>query len=481
MESVSFEDVLESTKSVPLEINDALKGQIRSYFTAFFQEYKAIIDQHFTSVKRCFRFYGPMRSVITLFQTPSGSRIWFVQHKPAGQVSFDFPSPGAPIWLRELFDEESGQWALQQMFSYRALSPDIAGRQAKWETWREAWDLFSAIATHDDWQEVVVPLLELFSVVPITASPPGGVDVEVDILAEDYGVTLPKLSSRLKPVGRWAIEIKVRPDERASVDAIHQLAKYVEAQQLAKGILVTTGFVTSPAEKAADQYDRIYIWDGNTLANFILRRRLLRESLLKPLLLAAENRLQKLPALISVPSEGDGLVARLETLPPGLEHYEEYQNLCVETLQFLFAQSFRRFVVRTQVRTVEGHEIRDALIPNRPLKEFWRRVLQEFGANNILFEFKNLSEPITKDEVEQVRTYVSNNPKRIGKFAILISRRTASESALTARLKAYDKPPECLILLVDDKLLINMIRAKDQADAPESVLEDLKEEFELSF
>lgn len=481
MESVSFEDILDRIKSVPLEINDASKRQIRSYFTAFFQEYKAIIDEHFTSVKRYFRLYGPMRSVITLFQTPGGSRICFVQHKAAGRVSFDFPSPGAPIMLEELWDRDSGQWALQEMFSYGALSPDIAGYEAKWRVWREAWDLFSAVATHDELHGVVVSILELFDVAPITTSPPSDVDVLVDILAEDYGRTFPRLSSRSKPAGQWAIEIKMRPDERASVEAIHRLAKYVEAQRLEKGILATTGFVTRPAEKAADQYDRIFIWDGNTLANFILRRRLLRESLLKPLLLGAENRLQELPAFVSVPSEGDLLVRRLKALPAGPEYYEEYQNLCVEILQFLFAQSFRRFVVRTQVRTIGGHEIRDALVPNRPLKEFWRRVLQEFGANNILFEFKNLSEPVTKDEVEQVRTYISNNPRRIGRFGILISRYPPSESALTARLKAYDNPPECLILLVDDKLLINMIRAKEQVDAPESVLEDLKEEFELSF
>lgn len=422
-----------------------------------------------------------MRSVITLFQTPGGSRILFVQHERADRITFDFPSPGAPIWLEELWDRESGQWALQQMFSYRALSPDIAGYQAKWGVWREAWDLFSSVATHDELQQVVVSILELSSIVPITASRPSSVDVVVDILAENYGVTLPKLSSRLKPIGQWAIEIKMRPDERASVEAIHRLAKYVEAQGLEKGILVTTGFVTWPAEKAADQYDRIFIWDGNSLANFILRRRLLRESLLKPLLLGAGDRLQELPAFVSVPSEGDMLAQRLKALPSGLEHYEEYQNLCVEILQFLFAQSFRRFIVHTQVRTVGGHEIRDALVPNRPLKEFWRRVLQEFGANNILFELKNLSEPITKGEVEQVRTYISNNPKRIGRFGILISRYPPSESALTARLKAYEKPPECLILMLDDTLLINMIRAKEQADAPESVLEDLKEEFELSF
>ncbi len=481
MESASFEEILESHKWVPLEIHDGLKEQIRSYFTAFFQEYKAIVDQYFSAVKRYFRLYAPMRSVIKLLQPPTSSRVFFVQYQPADRVTFEFPSPGVPILVDDLWDREGEQWALQQMSSYRELSLEIGRTEGKWQAWHDAYDLFWAVANHNDLQKAVLSILELFGVVPTTASVPSGVRILVDILAEDYGLRFPELRSRLKSIGRWAIEIKAGRDERASVEAIHQLAKYVEAQQVEKGILVTKAFVTRPAERAADQYDRIFIWDRNALSNFILMRRLLRESLLKPLLLGAENRLQQLPAFVSVPSEGDLLAQRLQALPPGPEHYEEYQNLCVEILQFLFAQSFRRFVVREQVRTVGGHEIRDALIPNRPLGEFWRRVLQEFGANNILFEFKNLSQPVTKDEVEQVRTYISNNPKRIGRFGILISRHPASKSARTARLKAYDNPPECLILMLDDELLINMIHANEQADAPESVLEDLKEAFELSF
>jgi len=499
-----IEKILESKKPVPVEIDDSSRQEIRRFLSERYSAYRAIVDEHFAPIKRYFPFYRPMRAVVSLVRGP-GLHMLFTQFEAAGEMCFDFPPPGVPVFFEELFDREPGRWVLQELSSYRALQLEMAQQVGRRGAWSDAWHLLQAVSGREELCLVVLSILELFGVreilqagsqangaepqfvaghhgtshaVAFALREPQSPDPDVDMVVEDHALGFPSLSSRFEPVGRWAVELKT--EERPSVEAIERFASHVESHGYEKGIVATHSFVTWPAEQAAGQHDHISLWDGNALGDFILRRRLLREGLLKPLLLGAEPRLGELPALARLPSDGDLLIQRLQSLPSGLEHYAEYQKLCVEILEFLFAQSFRRFAVREQVRTAGGHEVRDAIIPNRPLREFWTRVQQEFHANNILFEFKNLKDPVRKGHVEQLRTYMSNNVKRIGRFGILVSRRPPSRSARTARLKAYDSAAECLIIMLDDNLVENMIRGKEQADDPESVLEDLKEAFELS-
>jgi len=499
-----IERILESKKAVLLEIDDATREQIRRYLGERYAAYRGVVDEHFAPIRGCFPFYDPMRAVVSLLRSPS-VRVLFSQFEPADETFFDFPAPGEPFFLEQVFDRDSGRWVLQELSSFGVLDVRRARLVGERQAWNDAWHLIQRVSGREELRLVVHSILELFGIreiphlgseangaepqfvaghngtshaVAIALREPELLDADVDMVVEDHALDIPSLSSRFKPLGRWAVELKT--EERPSVDAIERFARHVETHGYEKGILATTSFVTWPAEHAAEQHDRISLWDANALGDFILGRRVLREGLLKPLLLGAESRLRKLPAFVRLPSEGDRLIHRLKSLPPGREFYAEYQRLCAEILEFLFADSFRRFAVREQVRTAGGHEVRDALVPNRPLRALWHHLLQEFGANNILFEFKNLAEPVRKSHVEQLRTYISNNVKRIGRFGILVSRRPPSRSARTARLKAYDSAPECLIIMVDDRLVENMIRGKEQADDPESVLEDLKEAFELS-
>ena len=497
--------VLESKKAVPVHIDAAAREEIRHFLSERYAAYRAIVDEHFAPIKNCFPFYSPMRAVISLLRGP-GLHTLLSQFEPADETCFDFPAPGEPFFLEEAFDRDGGHWVLQELSSYPGLQLERANLLGRRAAWGDAWNLVRAVSGREELRLVVLSILELFGVreiphlgsegagpepefaaghhgtshaVAIALREPELLDPDVDMVVEDHALSIPSLSSRFKPLGRWAVELKT--EDRPSVEAIERFASHVETHGYEKGIMATTSFVTWPAEQAANQHDRIFLWDANALADFILGRRVLREGLLKPLLLGAESRLGGLPAFVRLPSDGERLIHRLQSLPSGVEFYAEYQKLCVEILQFLFEGSFRRFAVREQVRTAGGHEVRDAVIPNRPLRPLWHRLLQEFSANNILFEFKNLGEPVRKAHVEQLRTYISNNVKRIGRFGVLVSRRPPSGSARTACLKAYDSPPECLIIMVDDKLVENMIRGKEQADDPESVLEDLREAFELSF
>ena len=347
----NLEEILESQKAVPLEIDETTKGEMRRFFSERYAAYRAIVDEHFAPVKRYFPLYRPMRVVVSLLRGP-GLETLFSQFEPADQTCFDFPAPGEPFFLEEAFDREEGHWVLQELSSYPRLELDRARALGHRGAWSDAWGLLQAVCGGEELRQIVLSILELFGVLEVPQLEPDGVarephvvaehhgtshavaivprqaerlDGGVDIVVEDYALGIPSLASRFKPAGRWAVELKT--DERPSVEAIERFADHVEIHGYDKGILATASFVTWPAEQAAKQHDHISLWDGNTLENFILNRRLLREGLLRPLLLGAEPRLRELPALVRTPSEGGLLTQRLQSLPAGLDHYAEYQKL----------------------------------------------------------------------------------------------------------------------------------------------------------
>ena len=121
----NLEEILESQKAVPLEIDETTKGEMRRFFSERYAAYRAIVDEHFAPVKRYFPLYRPMRVVVSLLRGP-GLETLFSQFEPADQTCFDFPAPGEPFFLEEAFDREEGHWVLQELSSYPRLELDRA-------------------------------------------------------------------------------------------------------------------------------------------------------------------------------------------------------------------------------------------------------------------------------------------------------------------------------------------------------------------
>jgi hypothetical protein len=83
------------------------------------------------------------------------------------------------------------------------------------------------------------------------------------------------------------------------------------------------------------------------------------------------------------------LIKKLQVCPAGDAGWREFENICVEILEFLFVPPLTRAVI--QPRTLSGTNRRDAVLPNRNFikNNNWAILLRELNARMILFEFKN--------------------------------------------------------------------------------------------
>jgi hypothetical protein len=177
-----------------------------------------------------------------------------------------------------------------------------------------------------------------------------------------------------------------------------------------------------------------------------------------------------------VTDRGSCLLTELQSCLAGAAQWKKYELLVREILEFLFVPPLERVVIYS--RRLDGHEIRDLVMPNNAVSFFWDRLRHEFRARHIVIEVKNDKKPITKRHVSQLREYL--RPKSIGRFGLMISRLPPSMSALKSRKDAY-QTEDCLILFLSDSDLRKMIDMRRRGKDPTALLQSMKEEFELEY
>ena len=177
-----------------------------------------------------------------------------------------------------------------------------------------------------------------------------------------------------------------------------------------------------------------------------------------------------------VNDRGSSLLASLSDCNPGHKHSKVFEEVCTSILEFLFVPPLTHII--PQSARSNGHDIRDAILPNNAIGFFWESIRREFGAKHLVVEFKNYKKPIGKNEVIQLRQYL--NRKSIGRFGILISRCPPSESALIERKDAYSDQ-DILILFIDDVIIKELIMARRQGQDPSIILQEMKESFEINY
>lgn len=130
-----------------------------------------------------------------------------------------------------------------------------------------------------------------------------------------------------------------------------------------------------------------------------------------------------------------------------------------------------------QPRTLNGLERRDALFPLRGAKHGWEEVRLEFDAKFLLCEFKNYTEQIGKDEVNQTRNYLRHT---IGRIGIIFSRKGASESAKQMRNSVYAQEQKA-VLFLEDKHLLELLRWKETGQDPLELIQEAIDEFYILY
>lgn len=109
------------------------------------------------------------------------------------------------------------------------------------------------------------------------------------------------------------------------------------------------------------------------------------------------------------------LLSELKACKPGIKNWKDYEDICIKIIKFLFIPPFRTVLV--QARTSDGHERRDAVLPNNQYTDFWSAIRQEFESKNIVCEFKNIGTKPDKSLLNQLRIYLSK--PTVGRFGLL--------------------------------------------------------------
>lgn len=172
----------------------------------------------------------------------------------------------------------------------------------------------------------------------------------------------------------------------------------------------------------------------------------------------------------------DKLLTELKNCTAGKKDWKKYEDICVRILSFLFVPPFKK--IHTQVRTTDGYERRDAIMPNNMYNGFWKRINEEFESKNIICEFKNISSTNTKEDLNQLRIYLSK--PTIGRFGLLFVRNEPSDVLKKAQRQAYEQS-RIMVLILNDEIIELLIRAKAFIGSCEEVLESEKTKFEVNY
>ena len=165
---------------------------------------------------------------------------------------------------------------------------------------------------------------------------------------------------------------------------------------------------------------------------------------------------------------------RLEACPEGHPGWKEFENVCIDTLTFLFVPPLQR--PKIQKRVHSGTDIRDAIFPNRNIsvQNNWGHLLKELDARMILFEFKNYDKTeIGKDETVQTRSYMTAT---MGRLAIMCCNRIPNDAAHEKRNSIYTQDKNLILFLTKEHLL-EMLFIRERGDDPSDLLMDLVEDF----
>jgi hypothetical protein len=100
---------------------------------------------------------------------------------------------------------------------------------------------------------------------------------------------------------------------------------------------------------------------------------------------------------------------------------------------------------------------------------FWQNIHRDYNSNLVIFECKNLSNPIDKTHLTQLSDYLGSTQ---GFFGIMLCRQQSTSARNHARWLLREQRK--LILCVDDANLMEMIDLKDNGQQPERVLDSLR-------
>ena len=164
--------------------------------------------------------------------------------------------------------------------------------------------------------------------------------------------------------------------------------------------------------------------------------------------------------------------------PPGISGWKQFEDVCIETLRFLFVPPLNN--PQIQARSYSGIDRRDAVFPNRNIetRDNWGLLHKELDARMILFEFKNYDkEEIGKEEINQIWSYMNQSMGRLG---IICCNREPNKAAHIKRNSIFGGEKK-MILFVTVEHLKEMTFIKERGEDPSDLIMDLVEQVYIQY
>lgn len=448
--------------TVPSPTDEALRVHFERYWIA----YRRTVKTHFSEQAVHFRLYADPYYRTTIVRIGANGLIFC--HCPESSATVDVIQiqdiqPPLQDWNIYTIQRHFGATFIAFDFiplEYGAEQGDFAGSDA---ALREALAYFWQVLPGAEFENLTKELAELEGIActPVHAGVDTGVDLVGDVyLAEPAGFIRKE---------RWAFQLKHHSSARPSVATMRAAEALAESVPRAYDAvcLVTSSDLTSIGRHIATDSPAIRVWDRKVL-NVILHRH--PDVLTKYFAVYASALASEKDAARKTASTVERFRSLLSGCPTGKAHFSEYEKIGTEIIKILFPAELGE--PRVQSRTDDGVERRDLISRNNRTTRFFQRIADRFDADFIIWDFKNYGEPINGDVVTEVSTY--SNPA-LGKFCVVVARKGGELSAHKAQVRRFRTEGRAVLVISDDNLL-EMVQRKEQAQAPEDVMEDLLDE-----
>ena len=169
-------------------------------------------------------------------------------------------------------------------------------------------------------------------------------------------------------------------------------------------------------------------------------------------------------------AEARSLLRRFQQVPHGVQHWAQYQALISDVFLFLFGDVLKD--PKSESRTFLGTLRRDVTFRNAADAGTWLDWKREHHALSVPIECKNKNK-LSYDDLRQAACYLG---KKLGTLGILACRKTTTD-AVREFLNYFVNNDEKYVLIVNDNMLTDWIRLKDQGEDPTAAIADLYRSF----
>jgi len=272
------------------------------------------------------------------------------------------------------------------------------------------------------------------------------------------------------------IESKFYKNQKISIDILRRLYGISFIEKVNRLLLITNSELTNASRNfLAHSSNNLIVWEGHELLRKLYSYPKLIEKYfsIKPII---DTKPRKL--IDEELEKVQEYIKRLDSCPEGKAGWKEYEDICLEILNYLFIPPLGK--PKIQSRRESGVDVRDAIYPNRNSNENWKFLRNDYDAKYIVFEFKNYSQEgseIDKHVLLQIDDYLK---KTIGRFGVICSKKKPNKSGIEKRKDVFIENNK-LILFLNNEDIKEMLLRKHKGMDPSDVIIDIIDDFNLKF